>query len=66
MTLFDYKCVNCNLMFEKQVRNLEEIVICPACSTSTERQFPTGGTFILKGDGWEKDGYEKPSTSSNS
>lgn len=61
MPRYDYHCETCQHDFEEQVKTTEEIVVCPFCRVEAKRQFPTGTTFILKGDGWYKTDYaDKP------
>lgn len=64
MKLYDFSCEKCNFEFEKRVKNMDEIVLCPQCNTIAKRQFPNAMQFILKGGAWFKDGYEKPKTTS--
>ncbi len=58
MPIFEYKCHKCKKVFEKIVKDVDEMVVCD-CNYVTERLFPNKITFELKGDGWAKDGYQK-------
>lgn len=57
MPIRDFVCKKCNYMFERLVRN-GEVPECDRChSKELEVQIARSGTFVLKGQGWYKDGY---------
>jgi len=51
--LFDYRCTECETMFEANfpIGKAEDFVECPECGESAKRIF-TSCNFILKGGGW--------------
>ena len=60
----DYKCSTCEHEFEifyktQSERDEEEqFQTCPECGSPViERLISKGTSFILKGRGWERDGY---------
>lgn len=57
MLIHDYKCNKCGKIFEKIVNTPDEKVYC--CNTQAIKIFRNKMSFILKGDGWAKDGYTK-------
>tara|TARA_R100000008_G_C3571543_1_gene162473 strand:- start:665 stop:856 length:192 start_codon:yes stop_codon:yes gene_type:complete len=60
MPLYNFKCSKCDHMMELMIKaNDYEDRMCPKCRRLMKRQFPSGGDFKLKGDGWYKDGYTK-------
>jgi putative FmdB family regulatory protein len=59
MPIYEYRCEVCEHMFEKLVRAASPKVRCPECEgVNLSKRISLGG-FILKGDGWFKDGYSK-------
>lgn len=61
MPTYEYDCIACAHAWElEQSIKAEPEKSCPACNQETARRLVSGGTFVLKGDGWFKDGYTKP------
>lgn len=62
MPLYEYICTACNHHFEEvQKFSDKPIRKCPACGKNkAEKKISLAG-FQLKGTGWYKDGYNKPS-----
>jgi putative FmdB family regulatory protein len=56
--LFDYRCSNCCTFKEviRSLENLSEEIVCSECGEPMEKMISTTN-FILRGGGWEKDGY---------
>jgi putative FmdB family regulatory protein len=63
MPTYDYLCKSCNKEFETdQSIKDDAIAPCPTCKRiSDTRLISTGGSFVLKGDGWAADNYAKKS-----
>lgn len=64
MPLYTYKCKKCgaetsNIMSVADMEYQEQYggVCCPNCGTKMIKEFCS--SFILKGDGWAKDNYQK-------
>jgi putative FmdB family regulatory protein len=67
MPTYEYSCDNCGHEFERQQRITEKALKkCPKCSKDKARRMIGGGSFILKGGGWESDLYSGPSNRSKS
>ncbi|MEZ4326938.1 MAG: zinc ribbon domain-containing protein [Polyangiales bacterium] len=72
MPTYDYACDACGHAFEREQRITEDpIKKCPKCGKQKARRMISGGSFILKGGGWESDLYSgssnrKASASSDS
>ena len=63
MPLFDYKCEQCFKIEENVLIDVSDVKSeykCKACGGFMMRQFPHS-SFQLKGGGWYKDSYQKPS-----
>jgi len=56
MVLYDFECETCGHLFEKYVKMGSQYADCPKCG-ALMKKIISKSTFILKGDGWEKDGY---------
>ncbi len=56
---YEYLCVSCGHEFEtEQSIKDSQLIECPKCGLDKlTRQCNGGSGFILKGGGWEKDGY---------
>ena len=69
--IYEYCCRVCEHQFEAEQRITDEpLVECPKCLTGALYRLISGGTnFVLKGNGWFRDGYsngkktETPKTS---
>jgi len=65
MPTYDYSCDNCGHEFEREQRITEKpLKKCPKCGEDEARRMIGGGSFILKGGGWESDLYSGPSNRS--
>jgi putative FmdB family regulatory protein len=61
MPLYEYVCKKCGHAFEElQKVSDPPLKTCPKCRGRVEKRISAGG-FQLKGAGWYKDGYQKPS-----
>lgn len=60
MPLYEYECRACGHLTEKLVSMSQEKYVCDVCGKTADRVI-SSTTFRLKGGGWEKDGYQKPS-----
>ena len=65
MPVYDYQCKRCGHVFE-EVHDIHVRLrrcICPQCDEWVALKRLIGhSTFILKGDCWEHDGYQKKLT----
>jgi len=62
MPTYEYRCKSCGHEFEEfHSINAEPIKVCPICSLEEVQRLIGSGNFVLKGDGWYKDLYSKPS-----
>ena len=59
MPTYQYKCIFCDFEFEKRkkVKNADEEEGCSQCGSVCRRLISGGSGFLLKGDGWGRDGY---------
>ena len=63
MPIYNYRCTNCNIEFEK-IMSLKDryenkvLVICPSCGSEENNIMVARTSFTLKGEGWYKDGYK--------
>jgi putative FmdB family regulatory protein len=58
MPTYDYACDACGHAFEREQRITEDAIKkCPKCGKQKARRMISGGSFILKGGGWESDLY---------
>ena len=62
MPMYSYHCTKCNEVYEnmRSIAQRDVKLQCPACNDLCERILDLS-SFQLKGDGWYKDGYSKPS-----
>lgn len=52
MPTYDFKCEECNFVFERKV-NLDELAYCDDCDKPATKLFsPTKAPAIFKGTGW--------------
>ena len=56
MPLYTYKCEKCNIEKEILVKDKDVSILCSKC-VSIMKRLITKSSFVLKGTGWEKDGY---------
>lgn len=59
MIIYVYRCESCNhtLEIEQSIKD-DPITECPKCSERSLKRLISGGQgFILKGQGWFRDGY---------
>ena len=66
MPIYEYKCDLCNCLWEEiQKFSDPTLTYCKGCETEggVHRLMPGQLNFILKGDGWYKDGYSSSRTS---
>lgn len=57
---YEYKCRCCRHQFEaEQSIKDDPLRECPVCLTYALDRLVSKSTFVLKGDGWFKDGYNK-------
>lgn len=60
MPTYEYLCRVCSHHFEKEQSIKEKPhAECPKCLVTCDNRLISGGSFILKGDGWAKDNYAK-------
>ena len=59
MPLYDFKCDECEHVFEVTQKHIDPSPKCEECGEPTIRII-SNTNFVLKGDGWYKDGYSKP------
>jgi len=60
MPIYEYKCDLCNGMWEEiQKFSDDPFTVCKSCEKEggVHKLLPGQMNFILKGDGWYKDGY---------
>ena len=65
MPIYEYKCEDCGVEFEKMLHWSEKDIPIDAPCTKCEGKIHLKmslGSFQLKGDGWYKDGYERKRT----
>jgi putative FmdB family regulatory protein len=63
MPIYEYRCEDCEQIFEEWQKNFEEKqACCPVCGSNAERII-SNTSFILKGSGWYVTDYcdRKPS-----
>ena len=59
MITYTYECQSCKAVCTAQ-QKITDVAWekCPRCEKPALRRLITNGAFILKGDCWEKDGYQ--------
>lgn len=57
MPIYEYICEQCDHNFDRLVKLGSPMPDCPQCSTDKVIKKISGGSFLLKGSGWYKDGY---------
>ena len=63
MPIYEYKCDLCNGMWEElQKFSDDPFTVCKSCEKEggVHKLLPGKMNFILRGDGWYKDGYSSP------
>lgn len=62
MPTYEYSCEACGAGWEMEQRISEDPAkVCPKCNAPQAKRLISGGNFMLKGAGWYKDLYHKPS-----
>ena len=61
MPIYEFECKECHIVVERLVLGDPPPPKCPKCLAKMKKRVSLG-TFVLKGDGWAKDGYSKKST----
>lgn len=60
MPTYDYKCTECNHIFEEfQKMTDEPLEVCPSCKGKLKRLIGAGITPIFKGSGFYQTDYKK-------
>ena len=65
MPTYEYRCTLCCYEWEVE-QSIKEPPLdeCPRCTAFTAQRLVSGGSgFTLRGDGWSKDRYSKPTGS---
>lgn len=64
MPSYDYECPKCGSVeeVEHSIRDEPEVV-CSMCHEKKKRLISKNTTFVLVGDGWAKNGYDKKTSS---
>jgi putative FmdB family regulatory protein len=59
MPTYEYECRCCNHQFEaEQSIKDKPLTDCPKCKVNALKRLISSGTgFVLRGEGWYKDGY---------
>lgn len=66
MPIYEYKCLDCDIHFEKMQKVSDEpLVKCESCGGKVEKQISLSG-FQFKGAGWYVTDYSKKSGGSGS
>ena len=52
MPLFEFKCGECEGVFEKITKAVVSVCECPKCGGRAEKQISAPGGFNLKGEGF--------------
>jgi putative FmdB family regulatory protein len=66
MPTYEYVCSACAHEWEAE-QSIKDAALteCPSCHSPSARRLISGGTgFSLKGEGWAKDNYVKPTRES--
>jgi len=56
MPLYEFCCIKCNSKKELVQKYSAPVPVCEDCEEPMFRMI-SSTTFVLKGEGWEKDGY---------
>ena len=59
MPIYEYECEDCGSIFEEihKINKVPQYIKCKKCSGYAPKRMARS-SFILKGDGWAKDGYQ--------
>jgi len=57
MPIYEYRCANCGHVFEKRVKLNAPSPDCPQCEGKDTNKLVSSSSFVLKGEGWYRDGY---------
>jgi putative FmdB family regulatory protein len=59
MPIYRFKCEECCYEFAviRKISEIDAEAFCENCSSSTTNKLITSSSFVLKGNGWYKDGY---------
>ena len=49
--IYDYSCVRCDIVLEKLVKTVNEVVVCPICKASMKREMATPAFRFKDGAG---------------
>ncbi len=67
MPTYEYKCNDCEVVFEKLQKMTDEpIKVCPECGGSVKRLIGSGAGLIFKGSGFYITDYKKNNTTKKS
>lgn len=57
--IYDYSCCHCEHEWQEEQRITDPVrTTCPSCGEeAAKRLISSSGAFVLKGNGWAKDGY---------
>ena len=58
MPTYEYVCDN-EHRTERFQKEYVPRIVCPVCGRPADKVPSTGTSFVLKGDGWASDGYNK-------
>lgn len=63
MPIFEYKCLKCNEIIEILVKQFDMVEtplhFSESCEAEQMERIISKTSFVLKGKGWYKDGYQK-------
>lgn len=55
--IYEYECPKCGEFEVEQKISDKKLKKCPTCKSKVKRLISKGGSFILRGTGWFRDGY---------
>jgi putative FmdB family regulatory protein len=58
MITYEYECEGCKRTFDVE-QSIKDPCLerCPHCASVNVKRLVSSGNFVLKGDGWYRDGY---------
>lgn len=59
MPRYDIRCMVCGKEEEISKKMAEELPPCSTCGAQVIQMPPSSATFVLKGRGWARDGYQR-------